>query len=224
MKTYYYFTKKTLLKSFAGLLSLTAISCGSYQNKSYYDNDGIYGGERQKSNIETNNASGTDNKYKEYFSSNANNYNTNQTEVLTDVDNYSTVIKNQNDNSNNNNNYSGWGNNSNDHLTINVYDNSWGYHNYGYYNNYWGYNSPWNNGYYSSWNNGWYNPWSYYGSNWGWNNLYYGNYYGYNNYGYNNWNTLGITETIIPMPTEEEVLCIQTDIVMKMVAKTILLT
>ncbi|SNB18965.1 hypothetical protein JIP1600_3150001 [Flavobacterium psychrophilum] len=36
--------------------------------------------------------------------------------------------------------------------------------------------------------------------------------------------TLGITETIIPMPTEEEVLCIQTDIVMKMVAKTILLT
>ena len=87
MKTYYFITKKTLLKSIFGLLGVTIISCGSYQNKSYYDNDGIYGGEKQKTTTEnTDQASKTvqsNKKYEDYFGSNANNYSTEQTQVLT---------------------------------------------------------------------------------------------------------------------------------------------
>ena len=194
MKTYYFFIKKTLFKSIVGLLGLTAISCGSYQNKSYYDNDGIYGGEKEKTAVESTEQNPktveANNKYKDYFGSNANKYSNEQSEVLTDVENYSSV----NDDAQNNNStiesYSSWGSDT-DHITINVYDNNWGgYYNSGYWNNYWGY-SPWRSGIYvgwNSWDNGWYNPyWGYSGYyNWGWNNPYYTGYYGYNNYyGYN---------------------------------------
>ena len=138
MKTYYFITKKAFLKSIVGLLGLTAISCGSYQNKSYYDNDGIYGGEKQKPAKENTEQSPktveANNKYKDYFGSNANNYSTEQTEVLTDVENYSSDNNNQNENSNSES-YSSW-ENSSDHITINVYDNYWGNNNYGYWNNY----------------------------------------------------------------------------------------
>ena len=133
MKTYYFITKKSFLKSIVGLLGLTAISCGSYQNKSYYDNDGIYGGEKQKPTTESTEQNSktveANNKYKDYFGSNANNYSTEQTEVLTDVENYSSDNNNQNENSNSGS-YSSW-ENSNDHITINVYDNYWGNSNYG---------------------------------------------------------------------------------------------
>ena len=43
MKTNYTFQQKTLrfLSLFVGAITVTA--CGSYQNSSYYDNDGVYG-------------------------------------------------------------------------------------------------------------------------------------------------------------------------------------
>ena len=43
MKTNYIFQSKTLrlLSLFVGGIAVT--SCGSYQNSSYYDNDGVYG-------------------------------------------------------------------------------------------------------------------------------------------------------------------------------------
>ena len=47
MKTNYLSKLKTyrFLHLFVGSLALTA--CGSYQNSSYYDNDGVYGSDTQ---------------------------------------------------------------------------------------------------------------------------------------------------------------------------------
>ena len=157
MKTNYFSIQNTLLKSITALLGLAVVSCGSYQNNSYYDNDGIYGAKKERRTVENTeqvsqveaktNESG--NKYKEYFASNANNYSTENSEVLTDVENYSTSNGNETQESNATS-YSSWENTA-DHVTINVYDNSWGGYNYGYWNNYWGYNNPWNYGFYSGW-------------------------------------------------------------------------
>jgi hypothetical protein len=59
-------------------------ACGSYQNSSYYDTDGIYGNTYSR-NIETN-TQNNQNQYKEYFGSLRDD---NQTpEVFTDIDNY----------------------------------------------------------------------------------------------------------------------------------------
>ena len=43
MKTNIFFTKKTLLYPLIVFFSILMTSCGSYQNSSYYDSDGIYG-------------------------------------------------------------------------------------------------------------------------------------------------------------------------------------
>jgi hypothetical protein len=48
MKTNYFSSKKMSIYSLFGLIMITTISCGSYQNKSYYDNDGIYGSNERK--------------------------------------------------------------------------------------------------------------------------------------------------------------------------------
>ena len=48
MKTNYFITKKAILKSLLGFIGLSVVACSSYQNKSYYDNDGIYGGEKKQ--------------------------------------------------------------------------------------------------------------------------------------------------------------------------------
>ncbi len=200
MKTKYFSAKNSFLKSCLGLLGFAVVSCGTYQNKSYYDNDGIYGADKPEkqvvsANTTNDNVSETNQKYKEYFGSNANNYSDGQNDSFTDVENYSSEndsIKRQNEYADNSN-YGGWGTNS-DNVTINVYDNSWGGYNYGYWNNYWGYR-PWNFGIslgWSSWNYGWCNPYwnyGYYGPSWGYN-PYYGGYYG-GYYGYNNWNNSG---------------------------------
>ncbi|MFN9108921.1 MAG: hypothetical protein ACK5XN_02410, partial [Bacteroidota bacterium] len=52
------------------LMSVLVVSCGSYQNASYFDRDGIYGNASQQSNVvtapdNTNNS----NQYKNYFES-----------------------------------------------------------------------------------------------------------------------------------------------------------
>ena len=42
MKTYSTINKKYIAFSLFGLLAIGTTSCGSYQNSSYYDNDGVY--------------------------------------------------------------------------------------------------------------------------------------------------------------------------------------
>lgn len=180
MKTYYLFNPKNALFSLIGLLAILTTSCGSYQNSSYYDNDGVYGSQRtntytenkySEQNIENSN------KYAQQFKSMQDDYT-----YFTNVDNYNsqendtvvTVYRNES-----NNNYAGWGNNSSN-VTVNYYTNGWGWNNW--YGNYWG----WNNWYGPGWGwNNWYgNYWgwnSWYGPGWGWNN-WYGNYWGWNSW------------------------------------------
>ena len=59
MKTYYQINSKNIAFSLIGLVAIFATSCGSYQNSSYYDNDGVYGSyERPREQVE--------NKYSEH--------------------------------------------------------------------------------------------------------------------------------------------------------------
>ena len=112
--------------SIIGLLSLFLVSCGSYQNSSYYDNDGIYGNnDRPQENY--------NNKYSEQNIEQSNQYASqfknmqNEYEYFTDVENYTS--NNQDtvvvvyDNDEYSKNYSGWGNNSSE-VTINYYNNN----------------------------------------------------------------------------------------------------
>ena len=183
MKTYYLPGRRLSIYSLFGLLTLAMTSCGSYQNSSYYSEDGVYGSSESKSRKASNDSEQNE-KYKEYFSDLNKN-----SESFTNIDNYSTVkndslSKTQNYNDNN----SSWGSNPQT-VVVNVYDNNWGW---SYWNNYWygGY-WGWNNWYGPSWGWGW-NSW--YGPSWnlgfGWNSWYgvgwYGGYYG-GYYGYNNW-------------------------------------
>ena len=81
MKTYNILSKRFSLFLFAGILSSVFISCGTYQNSSYQDRDGIYSNtQRPKSE-----RSSTDNNstYKNYFDSKQ------DSELFVDVDNYS---------------------------------------------------------------------------------------------------------------------------------------
>ena len=149
MKTYSYSGKRLSIYSLFGLIAVVLSSCGSYQNSSYYDGDGVYGNSQNKRQVTNKNNSHSD-KYQEYFSDL-----NKDSQSFTDVDNYSTVNndtikKTENYNSNN----SSWGNNPQS-ITVNVYDNNWGY---GYWNNYW-YGNYWG-----------YNSW--YGPSWGWNSWY----------------------------------------------------
>ncbi len=82
MKTNHFSLQKTSLYSLIGFLSLLFASCGSYQNSSYYDSDGIYGAAGTKTNGKTT----QNNQYSEYFNSLQN---SNQsTGIFTDVNNH----------------------------------------------------------------------------------------------------------------------------------------
>jgi len=174
--------------SFVGLLGLTVVSCGTYQNKSYYDSDGIYGSQKRETTQNDNSVieNQSANKYKEYFAANANNYSNDNQDVFTDVEGYSSEA-NDSTKTTESKNYAGWGEN-NSNVTINYYNNDWGWNTGWYWHNYWGYR-PWRSGIYlgwNSWNYGWYDPYwgytGYYGPSWGWYNpYYYGGYYGYYN-------------------------------------------
>jgi hypothetical protein len=168
MKTNRIFQLKTL--RFLSLIvgAITVVSCGSYQNSSYYDDDGVYGpdnSEKAKRVVQNETSSGSDNNiYAQQFKNMKEEFG--PTEVLTDVDNYSsapdTVYVQENGSR-----YGGWGENQTSTITLNVYGNS------GWYGNGWGYNN-------------WYgNNW-WYGNGWGWNNFYGNVWYG-NGWGYNNW-------------------------------------
>jgi len=180
-----------------GFMAVVASSCGSYQNVSYYDRDGIYGDvDKPQNNNQNPQVSQQNNQYKEYFGSLQNN--NEGVETFTDVENYKSNYDNaqQNNNSEYSNGYSGWGNNSSN-VNINVYDTNWGWNSW---NNYWNWNIGW------GWN-------SWYGPNWGWGlNSWYGPNWGW---GWNNWygptgdGTAGmeILGTIIIMRTEEGMDC-----------------
>ena len=63
MKTNLFFSRNTTLYSLIGLISILVTSCGSYQNSSYYDSDGIYGNSAREVQ------SRSSKQYQEYFSS-----------------------------------------------------------------------------------------------------------------------------------------------------------
>jgi hypothetical protein len=127
MKTIIFHPTNPHFNSCRTITPLTA-SCGSYQNSSYYDTDGIYGNTYSR-NIETN-TQNNQNQYKEYFGSLRDD---NQTpEVFTDIDNY-----NDYNLDNDQENYPGWGSNPQG-VSINVYDTGWAMNNW--YGNNWGWN------------------------------------------------------------------------------------
>ena len=161
---------KTKNYLYIGLLSLFMVSCGSYQNSSYYESDGIYSTSTDR-NTERRNTN-SDNYYKDYF--NALQNDSQSSEVITDIDKYSDFDSVDNDSYTG---YAGWGDNQTGTI-VNIYPNYWGM-NYGFGWNNWG----WNNW---GWNN-WGMNYGFGWNNWGWNNwgMNYG--FGWNNWGYNNW-------------------------------------
>ncbi len=167
MKTYYLFTNPKIRYSVVGFVAILMSSCGSYQNTSYNDNDGIYDNGQRRTEVAR---SGSDtNGYKEYFVA----LQEDNAEIFTDVENYSTPGDSTQTTEERGyaTGYAAWGSDSNN-VTVNVYDNSWGY-------------SPWNYWYGPSygwgwgWNTGW--GWGYPGISfgWGWNNWYGPGYYGW---------------------------------------------
>lgn len=159
MKTHYSLTRSTSYRILLGMFAMLLASCGTSRNTA--SNDGIYGDNRSSDDRQEN----TGNGYKQYFNS------LQDDEIITDVERYSSVQDTtQRTDDGYAQGYSAWGGNA-DNVTINVYDNNWGY---GYWNNYW-YGGGW------GWNYGWgWNSW--YGPGWGWN---YGwGWGGYPYYGY----------------------------------------
>lgn len=162
---------RTSVYATLGFLSILLYSCGSSQSTTYNDRDGIYG-----ATANTDGRSRTtsqNNQYKEYFGSLQESNEPDQ--IFTDVEGYrSDNYENTQTNQNYDAGYGSWGSNPGN-VTVNVYDNSWGYGGWGWnnywYSGYWGWNLGW------GWNS-WYGP-AYYG--WG-----YGA-YPYYGYGYNGW-------------------------------------
>lgn len=201
-----------------GLLTALLASCGSYQQASYYDTDGIYTTdapraeqpmprEARPQRAPARNADGQ--FYSDYFAQRAEELDqVLESEVFTDIDSYSSTMETdglamaQDSLIGNPSDYfdpyandyagnPGWGDRGSN-VSINFYGNTWG----GWYApgwGAWGYD-PW------VWNNGWVDPF-YYGYGWGWNRWYrpwrnglwgwnYG--WGWNNWnygwGWNNWN------------------------------------
>ncbi|WP_143106337.1 hypothetical protein [Pustulibacterium marinum] len=193
------YTKSWKAYSFFTLVSMLLISCGTYQNSSYYDNDGIYNTAYSGPGSEVRVAETAPSKdisadaYRDYFNQVAVDYEyveQDSTNVFTDIESYASV----NDDSTNVaaktavnydyvDNYGGWGQNTTD-VTVNIYDNGpyWGWNNYYYgwnnpyynygwgWNRYWGWNSP-----YYGWSVGFGNPY-WYGGFYGGFNPYYGYY------------------------------------------------
>lgn len=155
-----------------GILVATLFSCGSYQNSSYYDSDGIYNQSTNVSRTENNTNTNTNSEnFKRRF---AQIQESNQ-DLFVDVENYnnpdtSTVVVNR----------TGWGNQPSS-VQVNIYDNSWGWNAWmgpGWgmgWGRPWGWNAwigpgwGWNAGW--AWG-GWYDPFWGPGWGWGWNSWY----------------------------------------------------
>ena len=124
-------------------LLFIATSCGTYQNKTFYENDGIYASSSnidRKEEVAQPNSVGE--SYQSYFRTRRMEL---EDEVVTDVENYSSVDTTQT-------NYArqgSWGDNSSD-VIVNVYDNSWAWGGAG-----WGGGWGWNSWYGPGWGWGW---------------------------------------------------------------------
>lgn len=169
MKTISRTQNKYLNYLFFSILSVFVVSCGSYQNTSYYDRDGIYGNAESKATVvNTSEAVPENNQYKNYFES-LQDTNTKKDSTFTDVERYGSNAYNNQESSSDR----AWGSDSGA-TVVNIYDNGWGGNNWGW-NNYWNWNIGWgwNSWYGPNWGWGW-NNW--YGPNWGWGwNNWYGN-------------------------------------------------
>ena len=192
-------------KSSAGsLLALvvtaTVASCGTYQQASYYDNDGIYSDEvaatrteqypQRRPGVTPRQAPEESNAYSDYFGQKADEYGEIlDSEIFTDVDSYSGTAQDSlaqdgdadyyYDPNNTYNGYAGWGDNATE-LTINVYDSNWGWNNWGWSAFGWGYPYYSRPGFWG-WNNWGWNSWAWggWGSPWGWNSWAWNGYWGY---------------------------------------------
>ena len=202
MKTYYPINLKNCGFFLTGIVAIITTSCGSYQNASYYDNDGVYGSS-ERSNQQVVNRSSEENveqsnEYAQKFRAMQDDYT-----YFTDVDSYQSQVQDTvvtvYNNQYSDQNYAGWGNNGAS-VTVNYYDNGMGWNNW--YSPYWGYsNVGWGAGWgWNNWGMGWNAGWgwnSWYGPNWGmgWNNWYGNGYYGPGWGGYYNngwgWNGYG---------------------------------
>src|SRR6476660_7227518 len=67
MKTYSFSSKLIYSNLIIAIVSVLMASCGSYQNSSYYDNDGIYGTPERPATQYTYSSSSQNNQYKDYF-------------------------------------------------------------------------------------------------------------------------------------------------------------
>jgi hypothetical protein len=176
MKTNVLITRKAPLYFLFGFLSMLVTSCGSYQNSSYYENDGIYGTNGDKIVTKQTQTNPAAVQYKEYFSSLQNTGSSD--EIFTDVNNYSNNYNTENDSIQApSTGYASWGS-SPQETSITVYPDSywsigfgWGYPYYGYGYGYPYYGYGWGYPYY-----GWGYP------SYGWGYPGYG--YGYPGYGY----------------------------------------
>ncbi|MGS0524782.1 hypothetical protein ACU8V7_05855 [Zobellia nedashkovskayae] len=194
---------KIRLIALCTLTGIVAVSCGSYQSTSYYDNDGIYSSdnqvsvERQARPQQTRQqAQANDEPYSDYFGQQADQYDQAlDGEIFTDVDSYSSGTAQDSisggeltDYYNNDNDYAGyagWGDNATS-VEISVYDNGW--------NGYGGFawSSPWlfnSYGWGGYGYGGFYNPWRNRYRPWGWGGFGYG--YGYGGYSGFGWGGYG---------------------------------
>ena len=97
MKTKLPILRKIPMLFALGTLVFVVFSCGSYQNSSYYDNDGVYGNYDRNNDQVTNQYSEENlqngNIYAEKFKTMQGEYQ-DQYEYFTDVDNYSSETEN----------------------------------------------------------------------------------------------------------------------------------
>ncbi|MES1181520.1 MAG: hypothetical protein ABUL44_01870, partial [Flavobacterium sp.] len=106
MKTNFILGNRFSIYMISGLVAFLLLSCSSFQNSSYYEGDGIYSS-AGKPNNKNNSQS---NKYQEYF--NDLNRELEKSEIITNVNTYSTTINDsiaQNNEGYNSN--PGWGSN-----------------------------------------------------------------------------------------------------------------
>lgn len=169
MKTNALIARKTSLYFLIGFLSLIITSCGSYQNSSYYDSDGVYGTNSEKVVKKDNPSPSASVQYKEYFNSLQNTGASG--DIFTDVNSYSNDYTENDSIQAPSTGYASWGS-SPQETTVTVYPDSywsfgigWGYPYYGYGYPYYGWGYP-------------YYGWGYPGYGWGYPG------YGYPGYGY----------------------------------------
>src|SRR6478609_5232754 len=170
MKSDALITQKTPLYFLIGFLSLAITSCGSYQNSSYYDSDGVYNTNGEKVVVKDNKNTSSSVQYQQYFQSLQNTGSSD--EIFTDVNSYNSNYNTENDSIQSpSTGYASWGS-SPQETTITVYSDpfwygyGWGYPYYGYGYPYYGWGYP-------------YYGWGYPGYGWG----YYPG-YGYPGYGF----------------------------------------